>query len=225
MNLNHNTNPIQNNVQAHISKRNAYHQAGHAAAICLGNREKQLPAVHFQVTVKHSAYMSKVSCKYRAQVEGGRLLESLPPSFANATRNLSSAEQQLCRSAIEADIINLLAGPLSEAKYVALCDGEVFNANLVYLGALQFYSGKAELEIINDLMGCYLPNRAERKQKLAELFLASYSFINKNANWRAITTLAEAICLNPKEVYSCEELMALLDEPCSADKLIAVGSH
>jgi hypothetical protein len=35
-----------------VGKRNAYHQAGHAAAICLGNRQKKLPAVHFQVSIK-----------------------------------------------------------------------------------------------------------------------------------------------------------------------------
>jgi hypothetical protein len=34
-----------------IGTRNAYHQAGHAAAIYLGNKQKQLPVVFFQIVV------------------------------------------------------------------------------------------------------------------------------------------------------------------------------
>jgi hypothetical protein len=32
-----------------ISNITAYHLAGHAVAICIGNKRKQLPAVHFQI--------------------------------------------------------------------------------------------------------------------------------------------------------------------------------
>jgi hypothetical protein len=213
----------QINALIHVGRRNAYHQAGYAAAIYLGNQHKQLPAVHFQISIKpcdrdsrFSGRILRIPDKYAAKVEGGRLLQSLPQSFTEATRHLSPTEQQLCRSAIEADITNLLAGPLAEAKHVALRDGEVFNANLVYLGALQFYGGKPELETINELMACYLPDEAERKQKLAELFLVAYSFVNEPANWRAITALAEAVCAAPKDTFTCEEIMALLTAATTA---------
>jgi len=209
------------NTLIHVGRRNAYHQAGHAAAIYLGNQQKQLPAVHFQISIKpyerdsrFSGRTMRLPSKYAAKVEGGRLLQSLPMSFADATRHLSPTEQNLCHSAIEADITNLLVGPLAEAKYVALRDGEVFNANLVYLGALRFYGGKIEMDIINELMGCYLPDKSERKQKLAELFLAAYSFVNKRSNWSAIISLAEFILDVNKAatqgIIPCEDMIAML---------------
>jgi hypothetical protein len=77
--------------------------------------------------------------------------------------------------------------PLAEAKYVALRDGEAFNANLVNLGALHFYGGSPDIEVINEYMECFIPQRAERGQKLAELFLAAFSFVNKRSNWLAIS--------------------------------------
>lgn len=212
---------IQANALIHVDRRNAYHQAGHATAIYLGNQQKQLPAVHFQISIKAYARESRflgrtrhLPSKYAAKVEGGRLLQNLPLSFADATRHLSATEQHLCHLAIEADITNLLVGPLAEAKHVALRDGEVFNANLVCLEALQFYGGKANLDIINEYMACLLPEKTERKLKLAELFLAAYSFINQRPNWNAITTLAEFILdankAGSKSVIPCEEVISLL---------------
>lgn len=218
MSYNHTAINLQVNTPIQIDRRNAYHQAGHATAIYLGNQQKQLPAVHFQVIItpqerdtRQTARITRKPGKYTAKVEGGRLIQSLPLSFADATKHLSPTEQNLCRSAIEADIINLLAGSLAEAKHVALRDGKVFNANLVYLGALQFYGGKAELEIINEIMVCYLPDKAERKQKLAELFLAAYSFINKQSNWSAITALAEFVRTESQRIIPCEDLISLLE--------------
>lgn len=215
-NISHTTCLIQ------VGKRNAYHQAGHAAAIYLGNQHKQLPAVHFQVTIKPQERDSgqpsrtmRLSRQYAAKVEGGRLIQNLPMSFVEAAQYLSQPEQEQYRCAFEADVINLLAGPLAEAKYVALRDDEVFNANLVYLGALKFYGGGATLDIITEYMECFIPDRTERKQKLAELFLAAYSFVNKRSSWSAIITLAEFILdankVEPKSIISCEDLIALLE--------------
>lgn len=85
-----------------------------------------------------------------ARAEGRRLALTLPLSFAVAIRELSGVEQEHYHCVFEANVINLLAGSLSEAKYFALRDGEVFNANLVYLGALQYYVGKEGLEALND---------------------------------------------------------------------------
>ncbi|NOU20253.1 MAG: hypothetical protein HOO93_00435, partial [Methyloglobulus sp.] len=117
MNYNHAAINLQANTPIQIGRRNAYHQAGHAAAIYLGNQQKQLPAVHFQIIItpqerdtRQTARITRKPGKYTAKVEGGRLIQSLPLSFADATKHLSPTEQNLCRSAIEADIINLLAG-------------------------------------------------------------------------------------------------------------------
>ena len=158
MNRNHPALTTQINPLTAISRRSAFHQAGHAAAICIGNRQKRLPDVHFQVAIWPQERGIRVSQgmrhsgKYVAKMEGGRLIQSLPLSYAERMHGLAKTEQAQFCCAFEADVINLLAGSLSEAKYVALRDNEVFNANLVYLGALQYYGGKEDLETVNDYM-------------------------------------------------------------------------
>jgi hypothetical protein len=207
------------NSMIRIGKRNAYHQAGRVAAIYIGNTQKNLPAVHFQIVLKLAEKTSefnglslRIPQKYKAKLEGGRLIPHLPHSYQEATRLLSPAERQQCRCAFEADVINILAASLAEAKYVALRDDEVFNANLVYLGALKFYGGSQDLLAVDEYMDCLYPDDThERNQKLTELFLAAYSFVNEPANWQAITMLAETLCRSPQDAFTCEELIAMLE--------------
>lgn len=219
MKSDHTMSNVQRNSFFRIGKRNAYHQAGHAAAITIGNKLKKLPEVYFQIAITASKKVAGISegltsipAKYMARIEGGRLIPHLPDCYHLATRRLNTQERQQCLDAFEADVVNLLAGSLAEAKYVALRDNEVFNANLVYLGALKFYGGNQDLNLINDYMACLYPNdEAEREQKLAELFLIAYSFINNQANWRQITALAEMFYNSPKELFTCEEIVELLN--------------
>jgi hypothetical protein len=206
-----------------LDKRNAYHQAGHAAAIYLGNKQKKLPAVHFQIVIRpqehdtqHIEPSMPLPDKYVAKVEGGRLIQSLPLSYAGLTQGLSGAQQEEFRSALEADVINILAGSLAEAKYVAIRDDEIFNANLVNIGALHFYHGKQDIETIYEYMDCLLPDKTERDHKLNALFLAAFSFVNNRANWLAIAALAEFIWENPKAIIPCEEVISLLDSRLAA---------
>ncbi|NOS74627.1 MAG: hypothetical protein HOP36_08850 [Methyloglobulus sp.] len=219
--------PTQQESKSLIDKRTAYHQAGRAMAICLGNRSKQLPDVHFQIVIKPQAHngqplsrASKNQGRYAVTLEGGRLVQSLPYSFAEVAQTLCSLDQEHWLCAFEADVTNLLVGSLAEAKYVALRDGKPFNATLVYLGALQFYGGKAAMDTIDEYMGCLVPDQTGRKQKLAELFLSAYSFINQPANWGAITALAEYILgVQIVEVQSpidCEDVAAFLEDRLAA---------
>ncbi len=210
----------------HISRRNAYHQAGQAVAVHLGNQQQGLPALHFQILVRPLLHQittpgrsARFPAKHAAKLEGGRLIPYLPNSFQVATQQLSIAERKQCQVAFAADVINILAGPLAEAKHVALRDDEVFNANLVYLGALKFYGGGKDLKTIDEYMACLYPdNKAEQGRKLSKLFLAAYGFINDKANWQAITRLAETLYNHPKEAYSCDELIALIDSPVAMGK-------
>ena len=226
MKLNQNSLTIATIPHVQISRRSAYHQAGQAVAVYLGNQQKNLPALHFQVLVSPPDLQSamggqlrRTAGKFAAKLQGGRLVPFLPYSFEVATRLLSDPEKVQCLCAIEADIINLLVGPLAEAKYVALRDNEVFNANLVYLGALKFYGGGQDLNIINEYMTCLLPdNKTGQHKKLAELFLAAYCFINDKRHWQAIRFLGEAIYGTPKEVFACEELIALIELGYSSSK-------
>lgn len=219
MKYDYNATTLQKNPLVRIGKRSAYHQAGQAAAIYLGNKQKNLPALHFQIAIKpleqetgFSGRFRRIPGKYVAKLEGGRLISDLPHSYQAATQQLSPTDRQKCTCAFEADVVNLLAGSLAEAKSAAFRDEEVFDDKLVYLGALIFYGGGQDLKTIDEYMACLLPDsETERNQKLAELFLAAYNFINDRSNWKAITALAEAIYNHPKDVFSCEESMALLD--------------
>jgi hypothetical protein len=183
-----------------IGWRNAYHQAGHAAAIYLVNKQKQLPDVPFQIVIEPQGAAKQQAdryaglySKYAAKVEGGRLIQHLPASYAQATQALSRFQETEFRCAFESDVINLLAGPLAEAKYLSLRDGEPFNANLVNLDALHFYGGSPDIELANGYMECFIPKYSERTQKLEELFLAAFNFVNERPTWLKITGLADFI--------------------------------
>lgn len=222
MNNHQSINHSQKDTRTKIDKRIAYHQAGHAAAIYLGNKQKQLPAVYFQIT-KQQEYDGLLSdrhaCKYgkySAKVEGGRLIQSLPLSFSEVTRYFSWPQQEELLCAFEADVINLLAGSLAEAKYLASLDAEGFNTHLINLDALHFYGGSSDLEVISEYMESFILLEAERNRKLAELFLAAFNFVENGANWGAISVLAEFIMAEPKDIIHCEEVISLLESRLAA---------
>ncbi len=201
-----------------IDKRIAYHQAGHAVAIYLGNKQRKLPAVYFQIVIKHldneiqfDDRFKHPRGKYLAKIEGGRLIQSLPLSFVEETQCFSVKQREEYRRAFEADVINMFAGSIAEAKYVAQRDDELFNPNLVNLAALHFYGGDSDLDVITDYMKCFIENDDERNQKLAELFAAAFRFVNKRTNWLAINALAEFILDEVKGLVNCEEVISFLE--------------
>ena len=203
-----------------IGRRNAYHQAGHAAAIYLGNKQKQLPVVFFQIVVtpnkqtgQSDERLPQSFSQYHVKVEGGQLIQSLPLQRAEEKPVFSLSQQAWYRRAFEADVINLLVGSLAEAKYVAERDGEIFNAQLIRMDALRFYGGSSDLSVINDYLAFFLPDKKKRDQKLSELFLSAYRFVNQPSHWNAINTLA-AFILNtpaPDGFISCEAIMSVLE--------------
>jgi hypothetical protein len=204
-----------------LSRKTAIHEAGHAAAIYLGNKQKQLPPVYFKIFINQlnsdfkSALCSCVadySCtKCFTKIEGGRLIHTLPSSFEAAIFDFPEIQKQAYKLAFEADIINLLVGPLAEANYVALRDDEPINAHLVNLNALHYYGGAADLETINAYLNCLSTDKASRENKLSELFLAAFEFIKNKSNWFAIMALAEYILAGSKSMLDCEEIIAVLD--------------
>jgi hypothetical protein len=201
----------------------AFHGAGYATAIHLGNRQKQLPAIHFQIEIKpltkekHSdaqlpKKIERLFSQYTVKVEGGRLIQSLPLCFSDALQDLTWFQQAEYRCAFEADVSNILTGLLAEAKYMALQDGEAFNANLIGLDMLRFYNNSTNIGLINSYMECYQPNNSEREQKLIELFLAAFKFIDDESNWQKISALAEFIHNKARVgIIHCEEVISLLN--------------
>ncbi len=201
-----------------LGKGIAYRQAGHAVAICLGNRQKQLPPVYFQVTITcredagqiNNGYFPTLN-KFKASFEGGRLIQNLPYSYAEATQQMTLVQKQEFQSAFDADVTNLLVGAMAEAYYISQHEGVAFNAHLVYQLAQRSDGGGADMDVINSYLKCWAPDKVGRQQKLADLFLAAYRFINEPSNWQAITLVADTIWKRPNGVIPCEDFIALLD--------------
>lgn len=203
-----------------LIKQVAFHEAGHAAAIYLYNKQKQLPPVYFQITIRALDRQkdsplnicSLAYDQYAAVVEGGRLIHSLPVALLESAHYFSASEQDAYQTAFEADMINLLIGPLAEAKHVALRDGEQFNAQLVNLNALHNYGGTSDLNKVYEYLDIYIPSRSRHKEKMAELFNKAFQFINVPNHWQAVEHLADYILSNKDNIISCEEAIAVLDE-------------
>jgi len=59
-------------------------------------------------------------------------------------------------------------------------------------------------------LNAFLSNSELREQKITELFLAAFSFVNERSNWRAITALADYIISEDKSIIECNEIIAVL---------------
>lgn len=175
----------------HLSQEAAIHEAGHATAIYLSNQQKQLPPIVFQIFILRDSH--NISNGWRTQMRGGRLIHTLPTCFTKKSKSFSTILKQTYQLAFEIDIVNLLVGPLAEAKYVALRDDEPINPRLIPIQALHYYGGAANLELIHQYLDCFITDENERAGKITELFLLAYRFINNPANWQAIVALADYI--------------------------------
>ena len=203
----------------------AFHEAGHAAAIFLNNKARQLPPVFFQIVFKEiSGNNDHDDTLYRtahddsiAGVEGGRLIQSLPYSIDGLVHKLidhNDAMLPLVRdyiAAFEADIINLLIGPLAEAKQTYNRDNEQFNHRLVDLSALQNYGGNSDLALVHEYLESFSASPLQRDKKLDELFAEACDFVSDCSNWKAITKLANYIFDSNKSIISCEEVVSVLE--------------
>ena len=206
--------------------RVAFHEAGHAAGIHLNNKERNLPPVFFKIILKDASGLSEAEeMAYQtthddciARVEGGRLIELLPPSIDGLATELTEHDDAMVhllkeyRVAFESDIINLLIGPLAEAKYVANTDNELFNRRLVNLKALKNYGGSSDLALVNEYLQCLSADKQEKDQKLNELFIMAFDFVNNDTNWSAISKLASYIINSRKHIICCEEIGLILDQ-------------
>lgn len=202
----------------------AFHEAGHAAAIYLNNKARNLPPIFFQILFKevrlstdhdgsiaHAAHDDSA-----ARVEGGRLIQTLPYSVDGLAHKLVDHNEAMAPlikdyiTAFEADIINLLVGPLAEAKYVHKRDNEHFNHQLVNWKSVENYGGCSDLVLIQEYMESYSVNKGQRDRKLDELFTEACDFVCDASNWKAITKLANYILESDKEIITCEEAVSVL---------------
>jgi hypothetical protein len=194
----------------------AFHEAGHAAAIYLRNRYYNLPQVSFRIFLPcikqpkllDNRLMRRGNMERHAKLEGGLLAENQ----ALSVRPYESSQAVLVyQQACEADVVNLLAGPLAEAKHVAQRDGEYINQYLVNYDALKNYGGKSDQEKIEKYLDDFSLPPIRKADMLVELHSASFDFINQADHWRAISDLANYMLGSKKEIIACEEAVAILE--------------
>ncbi len=191
-----------------LTNQTAFHEAGHAASIYLGNKKKQLPPVFFQIKIKKPE--NTENHLYYAKVVGGRLIQNLPIAGLENIHDLTTEEQHHYQCAYEADVINLLVGPLAEAKYVAIRDDETFNFNLFNPHALNYYGGSSDVNKAYAYLEYFIPSEQLRENKMLELFSEAFRFIEINENWKHILNLAHYILQSEKNIISCEETITVL---------------
>lgn len=206
-------------------QRAAFHAAGYAAAIHLNTKAKHLPPALFNIFFKEMGCITAadgVTYKtppddYIAQVQGGRSVELLPDSVDRLARELTEHNDAMIRLVedyrivFESDIVNLLTGPLAEAKYIADIDDELFNHRLINLNALKNYGGDSGLALINEYLQSFFADH-QKNEKLDGLFTEAFDFINNDANWAAITKLANHILGGQGNVISFEAIGLILDQ-------------
>lgn len=207
-------------------QRVAFHEAGHAAGIHLNNKARQLPPVFFKIIFKEMSGVTAADIMaYQtthddciARVEGGRLVELLPPSFDSLMQELAEQNDAMMelvkdyKIAFDADIINLLIGPLAEAKHVATTDDELFNHQLVNLKALKNYGGSSDLALANEYLQSFSDDKQQQDEKLDKLFAVAFNFVNNDANWAAINQLAFYILDSSKNIIDSDEIVSVLDQ-------------
>lgn len=221
---------MKHKTKAKIPECVAFHEAGHAIAISLNNKTNCLPPVFFQIrfkTVKgnNTPYTNYSTTAYysvrngcMARMEGGRLIQSLPPSLNGLVREITQhhdAAIQLIKDymiAFETDIINMLAGPLAEAKYIAETDNEPFSPYLVNIEALKNYGGHSDLALATEYIQSFSDIKQEQDEKLYALFMKAFKFVTDKENWQAIIKLAHHIQENKKNHINSEEVALVLEE-------------
>lgn len=216
---------FESSVQDKLKHRIAFHEAGYATAIYLNNKARNFPSVFFQIMLEdlNSKPEEDRDCNTPheyciAKVEGGRLITTIPPSIGGSLHKSTDdndPEAHLIEDymiAFETDAINQLIGPLAEAKHVADVDDEPFDQRLINLEALKNYGGDAGLALIVNYVQRFFTCRQQQDEKLHELFLAAFNFINDRANWAAITKLANYILKSNNNIISAEEVASLVDE-------------
>ncbi|MGZ4959242.1 MAG: hypothetical protein ACXV7J_08320 [Methylomonas sp.] len=188
--------------------RTAFHEAGHAAAIHLRNQQKDLPPVFFEIHVKRP---NSLNGHFFAKVVDGNLIQNLPIAVVESFSTVSGSGVHSCQRAYEADIVNLLVGPLAEAKYVSIRDNEVFNLELIDFNALHNYGGYSDLERVHAYLECFIASRVRREEKMLELLVQAFTFIDNRRNWQSILSLAHYILESQQEIISCDEAISVFD--------------
>lgn len=194
-------------------RRVAFHEAGHAAGIHLNNKNRQLPPIFFNIVLKDincvpdAGVYQATNDDYIARVSGGRLIELLPISIDNLAEYSDDF-----KIAYEADIVNLLIGPLAEARHIAYIDDEIFKRQLFNINALHYYGGSSDVYLVNEYLQIFSSDKQIQNEKTDELLSIAFEFVKNDANWQAINRLADFILESSEDIIFCEDVILLLDK-------------
>lgn len=194
------------NQTQELVKQTAFHEAGHAASIYLGNKTKQLPPVFFQIQISQSNNNQQY-----AKVIGGYLIENFPGVELIKKHHIKKEHSSKLEQAYKADVINLLVGPLAEAKYVSIRDGEALNFNLLNTHALSYYGGSSDVEKAYTYIDYFVESRSQGEELMLDLFSEAFQFIENAQTWKRILNLAYYILESKNEIVSCEKAIEVLD--------------
>ncbi len=198
----------------------AYHEAGHATAIYLYNKQQQLPPVFFKVHVKKHENLKQFMAEkgeqeppaVAATIEGGCLIENLTLNLAASCGEMSANEKIAYYQALDADVINLLAGSIAEKNYVIQRDNEIINAELLNVEALASYGNYSDMQKIQTYLEFFSDCPLQKQQKLNRLLQASFNFITQPKTWRAVQAVAEFILETQEQAIHCEQIFKVIDE-------------
>ncbi len=192
-----------------LHRQTIFHEAAHVAAIYLGNKQKHLPPVFFEIRIKRPKYNNG---EFAAEVVDGQLIQNLSVVPLDNRYDLSNAEKQNCICAYEADAMNLLVGSLAKAKYIAECNNEVLNQNLIRNNILNHLEPSSDTEKAWGYLENFITSQPSRKLKMQEIFNQALQFINYYPHWKGITKLVDYIFSCEKKTISCEESMRIFDQ-------------
>ena len=222
-------NKIIDDYRSHIKRQHkiaiTFHEAGHAAAIYLNNKARNLPPIFFQIVFKEIeespnhdlAIMQVIHDDSIASIEGGRLIHTLPylinvhDDVLMTNQNQAMATPQMdYKTAFETDIINILAGPLAQARYIHQRDNELFNNKLMSYRALKNYGGTSDLKLVSEYIDNFCTTKQEQNEKINELFTTAFDFVTDDSNWKAITKLANYLTESSEDTISYDEVVSVL---------------
>jgi len=202
--------------QQELSKRVAYHEAGHATAIYLYNKQHNLPPIFFQITVKSADQLARDALSLSnnniaAHLEGGCLIQDLFSSFNDSQRIMNPTEHAEYYQALDADMINFLAGAIAEAHYVYLRDGEKLTSQMLTIAALRSYGSHSDLVRVDEYLNYLTLTPQHRQHKLKQLLTQTFDFMTHFRTWKAVKAVAQFILTSKKQVIRCEEVFAIID--------------
>lgn len=211
----------------HISKRSAFHAAGRSVSIHLGNQKKNLPPIYFQIGmesmpshVRNLRKSKSISGLNRAIFKGGRLISELPGSLELETNSMTPSEKLAYEQAFNADIVNLLAGFIAEAKYIALSDNEVISPRLVNVHSLHNYGEDGDLQELWEYFKCFGDYDSDKETKLIGLYLSAFEFVNVPSHWQAICEVANYIEKSEKMLLECTEIFDIFDQSIKRELIL-----